>query len=234
MNKLHPDFGRGVIAYILRKCIVAPEPCKERLELKPDSIEVSEYGDGSVRVKGLTANEVQIILGALKNGGGHWVRVVNGRLVYHSVHEPLPDPVTDEGLLPFWRTVPQQERVAQTTLTNPIDRPQKEKYYTDPTIIITSLCGYHYSPENYQRQAALLTSYGFMCLRSQRDQSNHYHEQWVLHGAWAAKGNLEKALAESGKETPNEQLEVMLEYLRLHVQFGSLDVTTQRLAMVAD
>jgi hypothetical protein len=99
-----------------------------------------------------------------------------------------------------------------------------------PSIIIQHLCGYHYTPENYKRQAEYLESLGFECLRSRRGADARYHELWLLSGLWSAKGGLKESLGNGGSYG-NKELNKAVKFLCRNASFGTLDVSFQRAAM---
>lgn len=116
----------------------------------------------------------------------------------------------------------------QTEMFDP-DILQHERSWS---IYIQSLCGYDYTDEGYQEEAAKLDSYGFIRLRSDIDENRNFIESWYLPGIPFAKGDLRDILmneTESGKEKTGWRLERALEFLRKNVRFGTLDVSVQKL-----
>jgi hypothetical protein len=195
----------------------------------------------SVTVSDLTQDEAEQLLGAVK--GVSWFKVESGRLLTSPVHLPLPDPIHDETMFPFWRefsnTQSQREIVPKI-----FDEMSGDVIYS-PHFTIQSLCGYDYTPDNYTREAEKLVSYGFIQVRSQRNQDGGYWELWYLPGIWCAKGDL-KAVVDKitnlGKSWEDSQgrrkekmcFEAVLDHLRKNISFGTLDVSIQRLCMVMD
>ena len=196
-----------------------------------ENVHVGGYGPNKVTIEGLTADEKDAVFASL-DAGCRWIRNVGGRLVVVSAFDPFPNPIKDEKMFPFWREPNDEEKrlaACQPTLLA-LDELHN---HSSPSIHIQSLCGYNYSAENYKAQAEKLESYGFCIMRSPRGEDGHYWETWYLPGLWAAKGDLKEKICEAvDVKTEKEKLSVALEFLRHHVQFGTLDVCVQRLAMV--
>jgi len=100
-------------------------------------------------------------------------------------------------------------------------------------IIITSLCGHYYSKASYKLQAKKLESYGFEVLRSKEGEDKKIWEMWYLPGPWSAKGDLKKAVEEDPVWKEEKKIDKAIGFLCRHVEFGSLEVSTQRAAMPA-
>lgn len=201
------------------------------MSVKDKSLRVGSYGAGELELRDLTQDEVDQLYGSFSNGNCWVRRGDNGRLESVSFFQPLPDPIQDPVLLPFWPPIgwePDQYELF------PHDANIASRLrHVYPSITIQHLCGYGYTPEKYAEQAELLEGLGFTCLRSRRGESGQYYEIWYLPGLWAAKGRLKEALVDSGQ--PKDQaIDVALEYLRQHASFGTLDVSVQRLAMTID
>ena len=199
---------------------------------------INNTDDGRVEIANLTSPEVQAMEGVVN--GQNWMAVQEGRLTFRDIFAPLPDPITDEKMLPFWRKAEDVKTHVQDELFT-----QDERSYTGESITIQSLCGYYYTPENYQKEAEKLNSYGFTQMRSKRGSDGRYVEMWYLPGVWAAQGVLKEIKEEIefrarkwedplGERRHKEVFETILEYIRTHVQFGSLECSTQRMAMVID
>lgn len=186
--------------------------------------------DHFITVSGLTAEEAETLRASLLGGHCFVRRSAEGRLQKVPSYEPLPGPIEDTAMLPWWR-MPTGDEPRQLELFDcdaGIEMPQ----HSDPAIYITGLCGYHYTPENYVREAAFLTDCGFMCMRSPRDQnSSKFAEAWYLPGVWAATGRLKDALFHSTAGTKIEKFKFTLEFLRRRASFGSLDISFQRMYM---
>ena len=60
---------------------------------------IKSIGAGSVTVSGLTREGEELFQGLIN--GHQRLSVVDDKLVATSVHEPLPDPTTDEKMAPF-------------------------------------------------------------------------------------------------------------------------------------
>jgi hypothetical protein len=214
------------------------------------------HGELHAYIHGFDFKELELMRGAMH--GHQWVTCENGRIKNVPSYEELPGPATDESMMPFWRRPAPGEEV-QLSLFSFEPLP----VWASPSITIGSLCGYYYSEENYAREAKKLTRWGFACLRSQRDDAGQFHEQWYLSGLWAAKGELKGAIdaldpyiiekntaaefllnalgrneeprpLEAGEGRRKRELEVAIKFLCHSAQFGTLDVSVQRAAMVID
>ncbi|MEK7579083.1 MAG: hypothetical protein AAB460_00935 [Patescibacteria group bacterium] len=179
--------------------------------------------DNEITFRGLSDEEVERLQGMLQ--GQWWVsgNHANGRLRFSGGWLPAPDPVTDEAMEPFWRRYEPQHPPTphqQVMLTS-----KTSWKHSSPHFSIQNLCGYNYSRENYARNACLLETYGFVCLRSRREEDGKYWEIWFLSGLWAARGELQKNLRE------RDDVEGAISFLCRTVQFGTLDVAVQRAAM---
>ena len=153
------------------------------------------------------------------------VTVTNGRLEVVRRSEELPSPSEDEEMLPFWRRATpetQQLQLFEVQLAE----------HSMPSIIIQHLCGYCYSPENYKRQAQKLEEYGFQCLRSRRGDDARYWELWFLPSLWSAQGRLKDAV--ESKKGDKKKVDEAVAFLCGNVQFGTLDISFQRAAMMMD
>jgi hypothetical protein len=204
-------------------------------------IRVPSYGGGDpvtegrhLSVSGLTEKESELLRASIE-GGHQWVRRgKDGRLEHVPSFEELPGPTTDDDMLPFWRHSVEGE-ARQQELFGFDPETEASNKHASPAIYISSLCGYNYTAENYKREAAKLTAYGFVCMRSPRDvNSGQYCEKWYLSGVWAVEGQLKKALFRCKAGTENEKFKFVLDYLRRNASFGSLNVVVQRFAMVLD
>ena len=120
--------------------------------------------------------------------------------------------------------------------------PERKGIYS-PAFMVSHLCGYNYSEEGYRRNAGLLESYGFSCMRSQRGEDGKFWETWYLPGAWAAEGELKIAVLRQGAQSTHERGSLarqqeetsnVVSFLCANVSFGSLDVTAQRAAMTME
>lgn len=210
-------------------------------------------GELHADINGLDSRELDLLKGAMH--GHQWVTCQKGRLKNVPAYDPLPGPAQDEALMPFWsRPIPDEGVQLSLFSFEPVPA------WSSPSITISHLCGYHYSEENYRQQAQNLAHWGFVCMRSQRDDSGQFHEHWYLPGLWAAKGELklvidaldpyildtnraEKFLRgalfppkrpsapKNEKERQKRQLETAVSYLSRNAKFGALDVSIQRAAM---
>ena len=166
--------------------------------------------------------------------GHQWMTTRNGELVFSPTREPLPGPVEDESMLPFWRRYDERQLVMKEFVFD------SKTHFALPSFMIKHLCGYDYTPENYRDNAALLTSYRFVCMRSPRGDDGRYDEIWYLPGAVLAKGGLALAIAglrqkrgwqATSADTLKEETDVVTKFLCEHISFGTLDVVIQRAAM---
>jgi len=197
-------------------------------------ITVPSYGAKSVTVDNLTFEETNRLRASMLTGQ-HWVRRGDdGRLEHVPSYEQLPSPVADDEMLPFWRR-PTEGETKQDDMFGFDPSTEAALKRASPSIYITSLCGYHYSAENYKLQAEQLTAWGFVCMRSPRDSnSGMFWEVWFLPGVWAAKGRLKEAASINQMKSGAEEFKLMLTFLRRNASFGSLDISIQRMAMVID
>lgn len=191
-----------------------------------DEISVSMHGNGEMSLKGLSRESLERMMAAITLGA-YFVTVENGKLITFPKWEKLPSPTEDKEMLPFWRTYmgPEQKAVFDEY------KHSKEQVFS-PSITITSLCGYYYSDENYKWEAEKLESYGFNCLRSRREIDQKFWELWYIPGLWATKGELKERLRVV--KTDKAKLKAALEFLSRKCTFGSLDVSSQRIAMVME
>lgn len=187
-----------------------------------------------VNFNGLDTRELELMEGM--ENGHQWVTCKNGRLEAVPTYKPLPEPVQDEMMLPFWR--PPTEGVETQLEMFPFE-PMPS--YSSPSITIQHLCGYNYSAENYRFQAALLQRWGFECLRSRRAPSGQFWEIWYLGSLWFAKEELKKAIDSAKIATEvtersgeRKKLRVAINYLCHNASFGTLDASFQRAAMGVD
>lgn len=187
-----------------------------------------------VNVEGLTGPESDTLRASLLTGYC-WVRGrPDGRLERVPSFEPLPSPVPDARMLPYWR-LPTADETRQADLFGFDLAGEAALRHASPSIHIASLCGYGYTPEKYQHEADKLTAWGFICMRSPRDpDGGYYWEQWFLSGVLMVKGSLKEALDLSEAKNNEEKLSFVLEFLRRNVRFGTLDVSVQRMAQVMD
>ena len=206
---------------------------------------IAGYSKNDVTISGLAPGELERVEAAM--GGNGWMRVREGRIEFVPSHEPLPAPIEDP-LLPWWR--PYGDNPGDAMQLELFDETRLRDTWS-ASIIISSLCGYGYTPENYKQEAERLSRYGFICMRSQRDDAGRYAEFWYLPGLWASKDELKVAmewekkvalndfgLPEIDEEVTyvrvpeNKKLYAALEFLRRNCRFGACDVTIQRLAQV--
>lgn len=205
----------------------------EKSKPKPS---VTRYGQShlgaghQVEISNLSPEDAEKVRGVMS--GRWWMkRELNGDLAFRPVWEAPPDPVSDPDMVPFWRKNGDNRGWPEVNLVDDTYWPPYDGHFT-----IQHLCGYNYSPENYRAQAKELESFGFVCLRSRRDDSGRYWEIWYLPGLWAAKGRLQAVLPkeEHDDESRKKRIEVAVSFLCRNASFGTLDVAAQRAAMVAE
>lgn len=196
-----------------------------------ERVSIKGWANGELTIHGLTQEE-RGRLEASINSGQFWTRVVDERLSTINAFEATPNPTTDREMMPFWRAPTEDEkRILHGQLK--LFSFEKLERYASPAIMIQHLCGYNWSQENYKHQAELLKSYGFEIMRSQRGEDGKYWEMWYLPGLWSAKGDLEIAIKSSRSTSERGRLRAATDFLGRHVQFGTLDVCIQRMAMSA-
>ena len=181
--------------------------------------------EGNISLTGFSQESLDKMVAACTSGV-YFIQVKDGKLVAIPTLEDLPKPAEDKKMLPFWR------KPAEIIYPEVYDEFEhsKEKGFS-PSITIQHLCGYNYTKEGYTAEAKKLESYGFECLRSRRGPDAKYWEIWLLPGLWGAKGEFKKNV-ECGK-SDEDKLKIALEFLRHKTSFGTLDVSSQRLAMAS-
>jgi hypothetical protein len=194
---------------------------------------VSSGGSGGdLHLAGLNGEEMERMKGVFH--GHSWFRMKNeGQTAcFVWTYDTLPGPITDEAMLPFWRRATTEE--IEMSRREPTFKQISFDEYSNrslPSISIAHLCGHFYTENSYRENAEKLISYGFVCMRSQRDLSGQYYEIWYLASLYSAKGDLEAAIKIGSGKSYSTKLERALNFLRLTVVFGTLDVSIQRLAM---
>jgi len=208
------------------------DPEESRVEVR---VVNRSAGVAEVNLSGIPEDALGKVQGAL--AGHNWLTVKDGKIVFSSAYEPLPNPVLDKEMLPFWRRNTDRGVHIQHTLFD-----TENLQHCSPSFMVANLCGYQYTEEGYRHNAILLRSYGFECMRSQRGDDGRYWENWYLPGAWAAEGDLKEALRDdksAKSEVPltqktSRETSKIVEFLCRYVSFGTLDVVVQRAAMVTD
>ncbi len=192
----------------------------------------SSRGGGEFDLKGLTEDEMEAVDGALN--GSKWIRVVEGRLEISDVFEGHPDQIEDETMHPFWMSSLETGGV-QLELFSVGDSFDPKINLRGSSFTISSLCGYNYSPEKYRSNAKRLESYGFVCMRSKRDEgSGQFWEHWHLGDLFFAKGKLKKCVDKRKNANQRIKAKIAVDFIRRNVEFGSMDISVQRLAMVIE
>jgi len=185
-------------------------------------IRISAHGPSSVTITGLSQGEVDSILAAVSSTCYIGFKD-NDQLEVVPKFKNLPGPIDDPAMYPFWRK-PHPLEIAQQTLFDKFIFEETSKH-DSPAIYIVGLCGYYYTPQDYKIYAEKLISYGFECMRSKRDSDAIFWENWYLPALWAAKGDLKDYLKNDQKN-----IDSALEFIRGQVKFGSLSISTQKLA----
>ncbi|MEX1027291.1 MAG: hypothetical protein WD049_04690 [Candidatus Paceibacterota bacterium] len=204
------------------------EQQSERDPIRITSLRRNPDGTHEVTIKGLTKGERDDIQAALH--GVCWVRSKNGRLTRSDLADPPREPY-DTDMHPYWRPATEGELSNGPLM---FDIKGTLPKHSSPSFLIQSLCGYGYTPDRYVKASQTLESFGFECMRSRRGRDGHYWEIWYLPGLYAARGKLREYLIEHDipdSTADKETLRDIARFLFHHAPFGSLDITTQRLAM---
>lgn len=159
-------------------------------------------------------------------GGCAWLSVIEGQTVRIPRYKQLPEQIEDEQILPFFNGCGLSYKY--------IDFNYGHNW--SPSFIISHLCGYEYTPGRYDKEAEKLQSYGFVCMRSKRNDDGKYWEQWVLHGYWSAQGDLKVFFDTYVKklDTDAEKISTTVSWFCKNCSFGTLDVSAQKAAMTID
>lgn len=187
---------------------------------------------GEMKISNLSQEEFERFQGLIH--GQNWMSVKDGRMVFRGIFAPLPDPVEDQEMLPFWN----REDARMHMMQKEIFDQERMAFPFAAHIVIQHLCGYEYTPENYKKEAEKLVRYGFAQMRSRRGNDGQFWEIWFLPGTWAAQEELRDVVKLSEFKTVDPAkkgkggLEAAVEFLRQNVKFGSLEVSIQKLAMV--
>lgn len=181
----------------------------------------TEDGGGSVTIAGLSRKEVEGLLAMV--AGACFVGVKNNQLEVFSKLKDLPGPVDDQVMYPFWRK-PSQEEISQQSLFDTYVFEETSRH-SDPAIFISHVCGYSYTKEKYKMYVEKLESYGFECMRSKRGIDAKFWEFLYLPSLSFAKGDLKNHLKQK------KDIQEALDFISRNVKFGSLSVSTQKLAM---
>ena len=191
-----------------------------------EGVRITSRSSREVTVAGLTDTEPDQLEAALTLGNS-WVRTNpdNGRLISVSTHKLLPDPMQDDDMLPYWEAHPKTEGITEMRRYNDDFQSQSA------SIMIQSLGAYDPSKERWRREAAKLTSYGFVCMRSPRGEDGKYWEAWYLPSLYSAKGEFSQALADVAA---TEKLDRAISFLCSHCHVGTIDLITQKAGMGAD
>ena len=205
-----------------------------RIRTSSTRFPTSDGIDGQMTITGLTRTEVERVEAVVR--GQSWFRTTeDGRLEFQPTMNPLPGPADDEQMMPYWspadtRSDRKKEKTRRRLVQVDLDFNAEVDRFFSPSFTIQHLCGYSYSPENYRRQADLLESWGFECLRSRRGENGQFWEMWYLPSLICAEGELKKVV---GDIRGVEAADKAVSFLCRKAQFGTLDLLTQRAAMAA-
>lgn len=189
------------------------------------SVHVRSHSTDHVAIEGITVEESQTLQGMVN---GHcWVRTdpATGRLLSVPATRLLPDPMIDPDMTPYWNPHPKTDGVTAMARYNDTFQNQ------NAGIMIQSLGAYNPSKEVWRAEAAKLTSYGFVCMRSPRGADGKYWEGWYLPCLYSARGNLAKTLENIPAA---EKLERAIGFLCHHCHVGTIDAIVQKAGAVHD
>ena len=190
----------------------------------------------SITLEGIPKSEREKVEGM--EHGNYWMTVRDGRTEFSPTHTPLPGPADDDSMLPFWS--PKSDK-PQHFEKRVFDKGRLDGS-SSPAFYVSHLCGYDYSPDGYKRNASLLESYGFACMRSRRGDNGKFWEHWYLPGTFLAAGDLKKTIEQATKKAAGKNFQVqtkavtdaVISFLCGNVSFGTLDVVVQAAAMTID
>ena len=151
-----------------------------------------EDGRGcSIKFDNLTPEELEKIQYALSSSCG-WIRFNEGRLEVLERYDTAPIQEADPLMAGFWTPKPPVKAIE---FPKPPFAPKVFEFdevgdYSFPGILVQHLCGYNWTPDNYQAQVKKMESWGFACLRSKRGGEGKYWEAWFLPSLYQACGAL--------------------------------------------
>lgn len=195
-----------------------------------ERVSVSMSGGGNITISGLSQDEIDKIRTVVETGT-LWAAITDGRFVFRPRFKPLPDPKDDDEMLPHW-SGPAPGQGVQIALRTIIAGEDGLHNSDSPSIIISSLCGYNYTPDNYRKQSAILESFGFVAMRSRRGDNGRFWETWYLPGLWSATGALNDVVGDipRGKKSVDDAIK----FLCRAAEFGTLDICVRRAVMTMD
>jgi hypothetical protein len=191
---------------------------------------------GEIILEGLSDGQIEKFEGML--GGGFFMKGVPGdeesklELTFTSSFRGLPDPITDDEMLPFWKPLAAEKTAARELEF--INFGVELAAHRSPSILIKYLCGYGYSPERYRINAELLEGFGFDHMRSKRKENGRFSEAWFLSSLYGAKGELKEKIDLARASGEKDLLKIAVEHIARRASFGTLDVVVQRLTAVID
>lgn len=158
---------------------------------------VSAKSDGygnRIEFQNLTKEEMETIQRNFGAGGG-WLRIQDGRLEERANYNDLPKPTDDPYMAGFWGGEWRKPMEIPTGPFPPkIYEFEEIREFCFPSIMIQSVCGYDWTPQNYASNVERLESFGFCCMRSRRSREGKYWEAWFLPSLSAAQGRLKMIL----------------------------------------
>lgn len=140
--------------------------------------------------------------------------------VYEEPAPPVPDPELGE----HWPAKPDHVQTKLFSFT-------PEGGNSFPSYTLKYLGGYEKKTKALMRR---VERYGFECLRSRRDKHGQFSELWYLSSEVFAKAELKEVVDRCADMEQADRTKAVVEFLCLNCAFGSLEVCTQRAAMVAD
>lgn len=184
-------------------------------------VQITSSGGPDQMVK-MTGVPRDMIYGTVN--GCQWFGVTDGKPEFVPRYEPLPENREDEQLLPFFSGGQSYKAIDFADVGHGF-----------PSITIQHLCGYGYTPKNYERQSKFMEECGFECCRSKRDGEGRYHELWFLSGSFRMRGPLRDFYKDLDKGLSNDaKWAKVVHWICEHASFGTLDICCQRVAMVID
>lgn len=196
----------------------------------PGTISLSQYGGSEIHIKGLSTDENSAFQASME--GSLWVRVLDGNLLTAPAYEKLPEVGPDPLMAPFWK---QREPGLEFQDTFDCVEYSDNRDHSSRSFYITAV-GAGGDEDAYRRNAALLTSYGFEAMRSQRGESGRFWEHWFLCSLHCSKGALHEFFRRDDIKKLNEaeKADKAINWLCRRVQFGSIDASVQRACLTTD
>ena len=191
------------------------------------------YGgsEGTFTLTGLSKPEVEAMQGAIL--GANWIRVHEGRMAIAHAYEQSPPPAKDPDIGPFW---PRPDACKYTRKDHKVQMfDHADPGFSEAALIVKHIgAGCPRTDEDaYDRNARLLESWGFECLRSRRGSDGKFWEVWYLPSLFFAEGDLGARLAnvkgKYGSPTyQKDRLDAAMRVVEQHVNFDQMDASNQR------